>query len=233
MHSAFNPFAAFTQDAADSAPRAASAAVRPSTRRCARIARSCRAPPRSAVARESGALYHRAPVAGRRVMVLGLSLSTFTLLHLILSLAGIVAGIVIILGMLGSNQLPGWTALFLASMVLTDVTGFFFPVAALLPSHIVGVISLMALMMAIIALYIYRLRGAWRWLYVGAVGLALYLDVFVGVVQAFQKLSFLRPLAPTQSEPPFLIAQLVVLALFIALGIVAAKRFHPEMRALA
>ena len=166
-------------------------------------------------------------------MVLGLSLSAFTLLHVILCLVGIVAGIVIIVGMLGSNPLPGWTALFLVSMVLTDITGFFFPVTALLPSHIVGVISLMALMMAIIALYIYRLHGAWRWLYVGAVGLALYLDVFVGVAQAFQKLSFLRPLAPTQSEPPFLIAQLVVLALSIALGIAAAKRFHPEMRALA
>ena len=166
-------------------------------------------------------------------MVLGLSLSTFTLLHVILSLAGIVAGIVVIFGMLGSNRLPGWTALFLVSMVLTDVTGFFFPVAALLPSHIVGIISLMALMMAIIALYLYRLHGAWRGLYVGAVGLALYLDVFVGVVQAFQKLSFLRPLAPTQSEPPFLGAQIVVLVLFIALGVAAARRFHPRTRALA
>jgi hypothetical protein len=176
-----------------------------------------------------GTIGHRSGEA----RMLGLSLSMFTLLHVILSLAGIVAGIVVILGMLGSNQLPGWTALFLVSMVLADVTGFFFPVVGLLPSHIVGAISLMALMMAIIALYIYRLHGAWRWLYVGAVGLALYLDVFVGMVQAFQKLSFLRPLAPTQSEPPFLVAQLVVLALFVALGIVAAKRFHPAMRALA
>src|SRR5690242_18426970 len=104
-------------------------------------------------------------------MVLGLSLATFTLLHVILSLAGLAAGIVILLGMLGSHQLPGWTALFLVSMVLTDVTGFFFPVTALLPSHVVGAVSLMALMTAIIALYIYRLNGAWRWLYVGSVGL--------------------------------------------------------------
>jgi len=166
-------------------------------------------------------------------MVLGLSLSTYTLLHAILSLIGIAAGIAIVLGMLGSSHLPGATALFFVSMVLTDITGFFFPVAGVLPSHIVDAISLTALMVAIIALYIYRLRGAWRWLYVGAVGLALYLDVLVGVVQAFRKLSFLRPLAPTQSEPPFLIAQLVVLALFLALGIVAGKRFHPETRAIA
>jgi hypothetical protein len=166
-------------------------------------------------------------------MVLGLSLSNFTLLHVILSLVAIVAGIVVVLGMLGSNRLPGWTALFLVSMVLNDVTGFFFPAAQLLPSHLVGIISLAALALAIIALYVYRLNGAWRWLYVGAAGVALYLDVFVGVAQGFQKLSVLRPLAPTQSEPPFLVTQLVVLALFIALGIVAARRFHPQTRALA
>src|SRR5690348_5069836 len=104
-------------------------------------------------------------------MGLGLSLSTFRLLHVFLGVGGIGAGIVVILGILGSNQLRGWTGLFLVSMVLTDATGFFFPVAALLPSHIVGAISLIALMMAIIALYIYRLNGAWRGLYVGAVGL--------------------------------------------------------------
>ena len=166
-------------------------------------------------------------------MVLGLSLSTFTLLHVVLSLVGIVAGIVIVIGMLGSSQLPAWTALFLVSMVLTDVTGFFFPAAALLPSHVVGVISLMALLMAIIALYVFRLNGLWRWLYVGATGIAVYLDVFVGVAQAFEKLDFLRPLAPTQSEPPFLIAQLALLSLFLVLGIVAARRFHPPARALA
>jgi hypothetical protein len=166
-------------------------------------------------------------------MVLGMSLSTFTLLHVILSLVAIVAGVIVGAGMLGSRRLPGWTACFLATAVLTSVTGFFFPAAQLLPSHIVGMISLAALVLAIVALYVYRLRGAWRWLYVGGAGLALYLDIFVGVVQAFQKLSFLQPLAPTQSEPPFLVAQLAVLAICLALGVLAAKRFHPEPRALA
>jgi hypothetical protein len=166
-------------------------------------------------------------------MVLGMSLATFTLVHVILSLIGIVAGIVVLIGMLGSKRLAGWTALFLATTVLTSITGFFFPVAHLLPSHIVGIISLVALAVAISALYAFHLRGAWRWLYVSGAAVALYLNVFVGVVQSFQKLSFLRPLAPTQSEPPFLVAQIVVLVLFLVLGVLAARRFHPAVHAFA
>jgi hypothetical protein len=162
-------------------------------------------------------------------MILGMSVSTFTSVHVVLSLVGILAGAVVLFGMLGSKRLDGLTALFLATTVLTSVTGFFFPRDQLLPSHIVGVISLVALAVAILALYVFRLAGIWRWLYVGGAGLALYLNVFVGVVQAFQKLPFLRPLAPSQSEPPFLVTQLLVLAIFVALGLVAAKRFHPEM----
>ena len=163
-------------------------------------------------------------------MILGMSISTFTSVHVILSLIGILAGGIVLFAMLGSKRLDGLTALFLATTVLTSVTGFFFPRDHLLPSHIVGVISLAALAVAILGLYIYHLAGAWRWLYVGGAGLALYLNVFVGVVQAFQKLPFLRSLAPTQSEPPFLVTQLLVLAIFVALDLVAAKRFHPEMR---
>ena len=161
-------------------------------------------------------------------MILGMSTSTFTLVHVVLSLVGIFAGLVVVFGMLGSKRLDGWTALFLATTVLTSVTGFFFPFDKILPSHIVGIISLVVLAVAILALYGHWLAGSWRWVYVASAGVALYLNVFVGVVQAFQKLPFLKPLAPTQSEPPFLITQLVVLALFVGLTIVAVIRFHNE-----
>ena len=161
-------------------------------------------------------------------MILGMSISTFTLMHVILSLIGIFSGAIVLFGMFSSKKLDGWTALFLATTVLTSVTGFFFPFDKILPSHIVGVISLLVLAVAILALYVYRLVGAWRRIYVVSATVALYLNVFVGVVQAFQKLPFLKPLAPTQSEPPFLLTQLVVLALFVMLTVVAAIRFHNE-----
>ena len=164
-------------------------------------------------------------------MILGMSLSTFTTLHVIISLIGIVTGLVVLLGMLGGRQLGSWTAIFLATTVLTSATGFLFPFNKLLPSHVVGIISLAVLAIALLALYGLHLAGAWRWIYVAAAVLALYLNVFVGVVQAFQKLAFLQPFAPTQSEPPFLVAQLVVLAIFLALGFLGVRRFHPELAA--
>jgi ABC-type Na+ efflux pump permease subunit len=117
--------------------------------------------------------------------------------------------------------------------VLTSVTGFFFPFDKILPSHIVGVISLVVLAIAILALYALHLAGPWRWIYVVSAVLALYLNVFVGVVQAFQKLPFLASLAPTQSEPPFLIAQAIVLVIFVVLGVVAVRSFHPPAAAPA
>jgi hypothetical protein len=165
-------------------------------------------------------------------MILGMSTSTFTLGHVVLSLIGIVSGLVVLFGMLGAKKLAGWTALFLATTVLTSVTGFFFPRDHLLPSHIVGIISLVVLAVAILALYVYRLAGSWRWIYVTGAVVALYLNVFVGVVQAFQKVPFLQPLAPTQSELPFLATQLIVIAAFVVLGIVAARTFHPQFKAL-
>ena len=164
-------------------------------------------------------------------MILGMSTATFTTLHVILSLIGIVSGIIALFGMLGARRPGGWTALFLATTVLTSVTGFFFPRDHLLPSHIVGIISLVVLAVAMLALYIYHLAGAWRWIYVVSAVAALYFKLFVGVVQAFQKLPFLQPLAPTQSEPPFLVAQLVVLAIVIVLGILAVLRFRPAATA--
>jgi hypothetical protein len=161
-------------------------------------------------------------------MILGMSISTFTLVHTVLSLIGIASGIVVVLGMLSAKRLDGWTMLFLATTVLTCVTGFFFPLDHILPSHIVGAITLAALVAAILAIYAYRLAGSWRWIYVIGAVVALYLNVFVGVVQAFLKLPFLQPLAPTQSEPPFLIAQIAVMAIFLVLGFLAVRRFHPE-----
>ena len=162
-------------------------------------------------------------------MILGMSVSAFTTLHVIISLIGIVTGIVVVLGMLGGRTLGGWTAIFLATTVLTSATGFLFPFTKLLPSHVLGIISLVVLAAAVLALYVFRLDGPWRWIYVAGAVLALYLNAFVAVVQAFQKLAFLQPLAPTQAEAPFIVAQVAVLAIFAALGVLAVKRFHPPM----
>ena len=164
-------------------------------------------------------------------MILGMSTSTFTLVHVVLSLIGIFSGAFVLFGMFSSKRLDAWTALFLATTVLTSVTGFFFPRDQILPSHIVGIVSLVVLAVAILALYVYRLAGSWRWIYVASAVLALYLNVFVAVVQAFLKVPLLNALAPTQSEPPFAIAQGVVLVIFVVLGIWAVKSFHPEIKA--
>jgi len=161
-------------------------------------------------------------------MILGMSLATFTLVHVILSLIGIFTGLVVLIGMLNSNRLSGLTAVFLATTLLTSATGFLFPFDKVLPSHIVGIISLVVLALAILALYVFRLAGSWRWIYVGSAVLSLYLNVFVAVVQAFLKVPFLNELAPTQKEPPFAIAQGVVLLAFVVLGILAVRWFRPR-----
>jgi len=162
-------------------------------------------------------------------MILGLfDLSTYTIVHVIISLIAIVAGLIVVFGMLGSNRLEGWTALFLTTTVLTSLTGFGFPFERVLPSHIVGAISLLALLIAILAYYQFRLDGAWRWIYVVSALVSLWFNVFVLIVQSFQKIPVLAPLAPTQSEPPFQIAQGAALALFIVLGILALRKFHPR-----
>jgi len=161
-------------------------------------------------------------------MILGMTTSTFTFVHVLLSLVGIGSGFVVILGLLTGKRLNGWTALFLATTVATSVTGFLFPFDHLLPSHEVGLISLVVLGLAILARYGFHLAGAWRRIYVVGAVVALYLNVFVAVVQAFEKVPALKALAPNQKEAPFLIAQLVVLALFLGLGIAAVKRFRNE-----
>jgi hypothetical protein len=158
-------------------------------------------------------------------MILGMSPLLFV--HVVISLIGIATGLVVLYGLVAGKPDGRWTAVFLVTTILTSLTGFPLPATQLLPSHIVGIISIVLLAVAVAALYVYHLAGAWRWIYVASAVTALYLNVFVGVVQSFQKLAFLKPLAPTQSEAPFLIAQLVVLGLFIVLGIVAARKFHP------
>jgi len=160
-------------------------------------------------------------------MILGMSTEAFTLLHVAISLIAIACGVVVTIGMWRAQRVPLWTAVFLVTTIATSVTGFLFHSKSFGPPHVVGVISLLILALALVALYGYRLTGAWRWIYVAGALAAFYLNVFVAVVQAFQKLPFLNALAPKGSEPPFAITQLVVLAGFIALGVIAARRFHP------
>jgi len=134
---------------------------------------------------------------------------------------------VVLFGLLSSKRLNSWTALFLLTTVLTSVTGFLFPFTHITPGHKVGVISLVVLAITPLARYSFHMVGKWRWIYVVTAMIAEYLNVFVLVVQAFEKAA-LHAMAPTQSEPPFLVAQLVVMALFIVLTIFAVKKFHPE-----
>jgi hypothetical protein len=151
--------------------------------------------------------------------------------HVILSLVGILSGTVVAYGLLTGKPFVGWTTLFLATTILTSVTGSLLPPFAFDPPRAVGLISLGLLGLATVAFYAFHLAGAWRWIYVVTATAALYLNVFVGVTQAFQKLPFLEPLAPTQSEPPFVVVQAGVLLAFIALGALAVIRFHPEIKA--
>jgi hypothetical protein len=166
-------------------------------------------------------------------MIYGVPLATFTLLHVIISLIAIVCGLVVVFGMFASNQLTRWTGLFLFTTALTSVTGFYFPGTALTPARIFGIVSLIVLVPTVLALYVFGLRGFWRWIYIAGVVIALYLNVFVAVVQSFAKIPELRSLAPTQSDPPFLIAEGGALVIFILLGIIALVLFHPERRAAA
>jgi hypothetical protein len=161
-------------------------------------------------------------------MLLGLSLHAFTAFHVFLSLLGIGSGLMVVLGMLGGRPYKVLTAIFLFTTVTTSLTGFLFPFEGFKPSYVVGILSLIVLILAIVAYYGRHLAGAWRWIYVVSAIIALYFNFFVLVVQCFQKVPWLHALAPTQSEPPFAIAQLIVLAMFIALGILSVRKFHPE-----
>jgi len=160
-------------------------------------------------------------------MIMGLP--TYTFVHVVISLAGIVSGFVVLFGMVAGQRLPGWTAIFLLTTIATSATGFGFPFERLLPSHVVGVVSLVVLALALFARYGRRLAGPWRWLYAIAAGAALYLNVFVLIVQLFRKVPVLIDLAPTGSEPPFVVTQLAVLVLFVVFTIAAGLGFRREV----
>jgi len=152
-----------------------------------------------------------------------------TTVHVVISLAAIASGAVIAYGFIAAKRLDLWTAVFLATTVLTSVTGLiFFPIERFTPGIGIGIISLIVLAVAILARYHYRLAGRWRAAYIISSVAAFYFNVFVLVAQLFQKVSALKALAPTQSEPPFAVAQLFVVVAFIALGVVGTKRFRVE-----
>ncbi|SIN89521.1 hypothetical protein [Bradyrhizobium sp. Ash2021] len=162
-------------------------------------------------------------------MVLGMSLATFTLVHVIISLIGIVAGLVVMFGMLASDRKPGLTAIFLLFTILTSATGFLFPFTQLLPSHMIGILSLVLLAIACIALYAMKLSGSWRWIYVVTALLSLYFNVFVLVIQSFLKIPALTAVAPGNppSGPVFAVVQGIVLVFFVLMIIGAWRRFKP------
>ena len=158
-------------------------------------------------------------------------LHIYTIIHVLISLVGIFTGLIVLFGMLAGKRLDGWTKRFLITTVATSVTGFFFPFHGFTPAIGVGVISLLVLAIAIYARYPRHLAGAWRWIYVVTAVIALYFNVFVGIVQAFEKIPALKIIAPTQTEPPFKLTQLIVLTLFIVFAIAAATRFRNEAAA--
>jgi hypothetical protein len=163
-------------------------------------------------------------------MILGIfSTSAYTTFHVVISLIGIVTGFVALFALAGGHRLSGWIFWFLLFTILTSLTGFGFPITGVTPGIIVGILSLIVLLFAVIALYSFNLGGAWRWVFVVCAGIAQWFNVFVLVVQSFGKVGFLHALAPTQSEPPFLVAQLVMLALSIVLTVLALRRFHPPV----
>jgi hypothetical protein len=155
-------------------------------------------------------------------------LQIYTIIHTLISLVAIFTGVVVLFGMLGSKRLDGWTKWFLITAVATTVTGFFFPFHGLTPAIVLGIISLPILVITIIARYPKRLAGAWRWIYVIGAVMSLYFNLFVLVVQAFEKVPALHAIAPTQTESPFKLTQLIVLVLSVVLAIIAVVRFRPD-----
>jgi hypothetical protein len=160
-------------------------------------------------------------------MVFGMSLATFTLIHVIISLIGIGSGLIVVFGMLGGKRMDGMTALFLVTTVLTSVTAFGFPFEHMTPGIILGILSLLVLAIAVLARYSFHMAGKWRTIYVITAVIALYFNCFVLIAQSFQKIPALHALAPKGNEPPFAIAQGLLLVLFIVLGVLAVKKFHP------
>jgi hypothetical protein len=154
------------------------------------------------------------------------TLPTFTIIHVVISLAAIASGFIVLFGLIANKRLDGWTAFFLTTTVATSVTGFGFPIKGMTPGIAFGVISLVVLSLVIHARYRRRLTGIWRPMYVIGAVFAFYLNFVVLIVQSFQKVPSLKALAPTQSEPPFMVAHLVSLTAFIVLGTFAVKKFR-------
>jgi hypothetical protein len=159
-------------------------------------------------------------------MVLGLSLPTFTVVHVIISIVELLAGAVVVLQLIAGKR-SALTGLFLATAALTTLTGFLFPFHGVTPGIKLGVISLPVMALAALALYGFRLRGGWRIAYAISAVIVLYLDAFVAVAQAFEKIGPLHALAPTGKEAPFAVVQGLVLIVFVVAGYFAARRFHP------
>jgi hypothetical protein len=152
----------------------------------------------------------------------------YTVIHTLISLIAIFTGVIVLFGMIASKRLDGWTKWFLTAAVLTTVTGFLFPFHGFTPAIGLGIISLPFLAITIFARYFRRLTGAWRWIYVIGALICLYFNLFVLVVQLFEKLPALHAVAPTQNESPFKLTQLIVLVLSLVLASAAVVRFHPE-----
>ena len=162
-------------------------------------------------------------------MILGMS--TLTFVHTALSLVALVSGIVVLINLVSSRSSGWWTPLYLLTAVATSVTGFGFPFDKLLPSHILGILSLIVLAAVIVARYVFGMAGAGRWIYVVGIAISVYFDAFVAVVQAFLKIPALHALAPSGAEPPFAVAQIAVLIAFLALAVAAILKFRPMARA--
>jgi hypothetical protein len=153
-------------------------------------------------------------------------LSAFTWFHTALSLVQLVSGIIVVIELMGSRSSGPWILVYLVSAIATSVTGFLFPFDKFLPSHAFGIVSLILLLLVILARYTFHFAGAWRLVYVVGLVITVYLDAFVAIVQAFLKIPSLHALAPGGSEPPFAIAQGILLVIFVWLGIVAARNFQ-------
>src|SRR6516225_8494235 len=160
-------------------------------------------------------------------MILGMPVGAFTVLHVVITLVAIGSGLIVVGGMFASHRLPVTTAIFLFTTILTSVTGFLFPIHGFTPALRVGILACVILAVALVALYKEHLAGAWRWIYVIAAVVSLYLNVFVLVVQSFVKVSVLNALAPTQTDPPFVITQAVMLAIFVLITLIAVIKFRP------
>jgi hypothetical protein len=160
-------------------------------------------------------------------MIFGMD--TYTFIHVLLSLIGIVAGFVVLYGLLTANRMSAWTALFLATTLATTLTGFGFPYTGFTPAVGVGIVSTIVLVITIAARYAFRLRGSWRWIYAGGAVLSFYLNFFVLIAQSFQKIPVLNAFAPSGSEPPFAITQGIALLAFVIAGVLSLRTFKPAI----